>query len=134
MSRSASSTAGSSSTMKTGPSREAASRKVASRPLLLSGCMTGPAEAEFRSGGAGAREPQPPAPGLHERAAEHEPEAQPLRLGGIERLEQAVGDIGGNARPVVAHAHLHLAAVGRGFHADLHDPVLALDPGQRVEA
>src|SRR6185312_3981033 len=101
MSRSASSTAGSSSMMKTGPSRT----------LALSGCMAGPAEAELSSGGAGAGEPQPPAPGLHERAAEHEPEAQPLRLGRVERLEQAVGHIGGNARPVVAHAQLHLVAV-----------------------
>src|SRR5262245_22361236 len=129
MSRSASSTAGSSSMMKTGPSR-----KGTSRTLALSGCMAGPAEAEFRSGGAGAGEPQAPAPGFDERAAEHEPEPQPLRLGGVERLEQAVGDIGGNARPVVAHAQLDLVAVGRNLHADMHDPLLALDPRERIEA
>src|SRR5262245_61918858 len=112
--------------MKTGPSRE-----VASRMLALSGRMAGPTEAEFRSGGAGAGEPQPPAPGFHERAAEHEPQAQPFRLGRVERPEQAVGDIGGNARSVVAHAHLNLAAVGCGFHADMHHPLLALDPRER---
>src|SRR5215468_10091506 len=129
MSRSASSTAGSSSMMKMGPSRAAASRALA-----LGDCMAGPAEAEFRTARTGAGEPQPPAPGLHKRAAEHEPEAQPLRLGRVERLEQAVGDIGGNARAVVAHAHFHLAPLGRGLHADMHDPLLAIDPGERVEA
>src|SRR5262249_51975560 len=100
--------------------------------LALNGCISRPTDAEFRSGRSGSREPQASAPGLHERTADREPEAEPFRLRAAERLEQGLGDIRGNARSIVAHAHLDFPGFGRD--SDVNEPAAGADGRERIEA
>ena len=58
-------------------------------------------------------------------------QARTRRLGADERLEQAGGDVGRNARTVVAHADLERQADRFGPRADLQPHALAVSGGQR---
>src|SRR5215470_13139805 len=110
MSRSPSSTAGSSSTMKRGPLRR----------LDFGDCIARPTQTKLGSHCAGIGEPQPSAPGLHQRATDRQAEAEAFGLRAVEGPEQRRGDIRRNARPVVAHADLDLAAIGHPLDRDMN--------------
>src|SRR5688572_19512103 len=63
--------------------------------------------------------PQTPVVPLDNRAADREADPHPVRLGGIEGLEQTLAVFRREAHPGVLHGHAHPAFIAPGTHHQL---------------